>query len=196
MPITLPRAAHSGRMPGDTRRRALPSPIAPGTIMTLLGEQMGPNDGVSFSLQDGRVPFDVAGASVTVDGKPAPVLYAQGSQINFIAPWSLRTDGAKVPICVIDECRQLVPIRRHCRRRSWFVAGKFARSPRSTRMRPSIPRSIRRPSGTYVSVYLTGVGQIEGPMVDGGIAGFDLQRITAAAAATFTVTLQCAPSVA
>ena len=166
-----------------------PSPIAPGTIMTLLGEQLGPDAGVPFTLQDGRMPFNIAGASVTVDGAPAPVLYAQGSQINFIAPWSLRTDGAKVPICVTMNTAN-----------SCLYAATAAVAPGLLQVNSQIAAinpdetvnssQHPAPAGTYVSVYMTGAGLIEGPMVDGGIAGFDLQRITAATAAIFTFS-QC-----
>ncbi len=167
----------------------LPSPIAPGTIMTLLGEEIGPATGVPFALQDGRVPFDVAGASVTVDGAPAPILYAQGSQINFIAPWSLRTDGTKVPICITMNTAS-----------SCLYAATAAIAPGLLQLNSQIAAinpdetvnssAHPAPAGTYVSVYMTGAGQIGGPMVDGGIAGFDLQRITAATAAIFTFS-QC-----
>ena len=166
-----------------------PSPIAPGTIMTLLGEQLGPDAGVSFALQNGRMPFEVAGTSVTVDGVPAPVLYAQGSQINFIAPWSLRTDGAKVQICVTMNATSsclyaaTAPVAPGLLQVNSQIA---AINPDETVNSPQHPA----PGGTYVSVYMTGAGTIENPMVDGGIAGFDLQRVTAAAAATFTYSQQ------
>jgi hypothetical protein len=39
---------------------------------------------------------------------------------------------------------------------------------------------------------MTGGGQIQDPMVDGGVAGFDLQRISAADAAVFTASV-CEP---
>jgi uncharacterized protein (TIGR03437 family) len=154
-------------------------------MMTLFGEQLGPEAGVAFALQDGHAPFDIAGASITVDGKPAPLLYAQEKQINFIAPWSLRTDGARVPICVsvntISSClyAATAPVAPGLFIRNGQIA---ATNPDETINSPEHPA----PSGSYVSVYMTGAGQMQGPMVDGGVAGFDLQRILAADAAVFT----------
>jgi len=164
----------------------LPSPIAPGTRMTLVGEQLGPEAGVSFALQDGHAAFDLAGASITVDGKPAPILYAQERQINFVVPWSVRTDGARVPVCVtmntVNSClyAATAPVAPGL----FTINGQIAAvNPDGTINSPQHPA----PSGSYVSVYMTGGGQIQGPMVDGGVAGFTLQRILAADAAVFTV---------
>ena len=169
----------------------LVSPIAPGTIMTLFGDQIGPEAGTSFTSQDGHVPFDVAGASITVDGKPAPVLYSQAGQINFIAPWSLRTDGTRVTICVTANAASsclyaaTAPIAP-----GLFVVNSqiAAINPDGTINSPQHPA----PSGSYVSVYLTGMGQLDGSTVDGGVAGFDLQRVTADVEASFTGSV-CAP---
>jgi uncharacterized protein (TIGR03437 family) len=169
----------------------LQSPIAPGTRMTLVGEQLGPEAGVSFALQDGHAPFDIAGASITVDGKPAPVLYAQERQINFVVPWSVRMDGARVPVCItmntVDSClyAATAPVAPGL----FTINGQIAAvNPDGTINSPQHPA----PSGSYVSVYMTGGGQIQGPMVDGGVAGFDLQRIVAADAAVFTAS-RCGP---
>jgi uncharacterized protein (TIGR03437 family) len=169
----------------------LVTPIAPGTIMTLFGEQMGPETGTSFALQDGHVPFDIAGASITVDGKPAPVIYAQAGQINFIAPWSLRTDGTRVPICVtMNSASSCLYAATALVSPGLFLVNSqiAAINPDGTVNSPQHPA----PSGSYVSVYMTGGGQIQGPMVDGGVAGFDLQRILAADAAVFTASV-CEP---
>jgi uncharacterized protein (TIGR03437 family) len=150
----------------------LVAPIAPGTIMTLFGERMGPETGASFALQDGHVPFNIAGASITVDGRPAPVLYAQAGQINFIAPWSLRTDGTRVPICVVmntaSSClyAATAPI----------SPGLFMVNSQIAAINPdgTINSRIRRRQ-TRVSVYFDGHGAINGSTVDGG-SGSDLQR--------------------
>jgi uncharacterized protein (TIGR03437 family) len=169
----------------------LVAPIAPGTIMTLFGEQMGPETGTSFALQDGRVPFNIAGASVTVDGKPAPVLYAQAGQINFIAPWSLRTDGIRVPVCVaMNAASSCLYASTALTSPGLFMVNSqiAAINPDGTINSPQHPA----PSGSYVSVYMTGGGQIQGPMIDGGVAGFDLQRISASDAAVFTASV-CEP---
>ena len=167
------------------------SPIAPGTIMALLGERLGPQTGTSFALQDGHVPFDISGTSVTVDGKPAPMLYAQDGQINFIAPWSLRTDGSRVPVCV-----QMLAASSCLYAPTALVSpGLFVvNSQLAAINQDGTVNSAQNPAraGSYVSVYFTGAGQLDGAVVDGGVAGLNLQRDTAAVAASFT-TNQCEP---
>ncbi len=167
------------------------SPVAPGTMMTLFGEKMGPQTGQSFELENGHVPFNLAGASITVDGKAAPVLYAQDGQINFIAPWSLRTDGTRVPICVTMNGEN-----------SCLYAATAPSSPGLFQIGSQIAavnqdgtvNSPQNPArlGSYISVYFTGGGKLEGSVFDGGVAGFDLQRNTATVTASVTAN-QCEP---
>jgi uncharacterized protein (TIGR03437 family) len=65
-------------------------PIAPGQLLSLYTEQLGPLPGVAASLDaSGRLPTNLAGTQVTFDGVPAPVLYAGSSQINVQVPHSL-----------------------------------------------------------------------------------------------------------
>src|SRR5262249_12581362 len=77
-----------------------PTPISPGVIATLFGSHLGPPQGVSFALgADGKVPQVLAGMQVTVAGLPAPLLYVQDNQINFIVPQALPA-GTPAQICV------------------------------------------------------------------------------------------------
>src|SRR6266404_142675 len=148
---------------------------SPGEIMMMAGSGLGPQTGVSFTLQNGLVPADLAGTSITVDGKPASVLYAQDSQVNFIVPWSTRTSGT-VPVCVhrgsLTSCLDT-------------TAGTLAPavfSPAGTPLIVNVDdgsiNSFATPvkRGHYVSVYLTGTGTLDNNLVDGAISGLPLQR--------------------
>ena len=161
------------------------SDAAPGTILTLFGDHLGPDNGRSFAVHDGTVSFEIAGASVTVDGKPAALLYAQRNQINFVVPWSLRTDGARVPICATvngdTSCLYTgaVPI----------APGFFSVNSQIAAVNQD--ENINSPDhpakfGSYVSVYLTGAGHIQGAEVDGGLAGLQLEPATATVSGTIT----------
>jgi uncharacterized protein (TIGR03437 family) len=55
---------------------------------------------------DALVPADLAETSITVDGRPAPMLYAQDSQVNFIVPWSTRTSWAGVRAVAISSVQR------------------------------------------------------------------------------------------
>ncbi|MCU1340213.1 MAG: hypothetical protein JWO19_5794 [Bryobacterales bacterium] len=167
------------------------SAVTPGKIMTLFGDGLGPENGASFVLQDGRVPFELAGTRVTVDNKPVPILYAQKGQINFVTPSSLRTDGATVGVCATVHSDT-----------SCLYAPTFSTDPgfffTSTNVIAAINQdgtinSQEHPAkpGSYVSVYFTGGGTVDGTVIDGGIGGVELRRVTAAASASFS--FKCLP---
>jgi len=81
------------------------SPAAPGMLATLFGSNLGPAKGVGFQLDsNGRVPAEVAGVSVTVGSLPAPVLYTQSSQINFVIPQQV--SGSTTNLCITNAGTQ------------------------------------------------------------------------------------------
>jgi uncharacterized protein (TIGR03437 family) len=69
----------------------LPTPIAPGEIVSLFGSGLGPADPAQFRLDpQGRVPTSLAGVRVLFDGIAAPLLYVSSGQINAIVPAAIR----------------------------------------------------------------------------------------------------------
>ncbi len=159
------------------------SAAAPGEIMTIYGSNLGPETGTSFTLRDSLVPPDLAGTRVTVDGKPAPVLYAQNAQINFIVPWSAKPSGT-TEICVERGDEQgclsatgdtIAPAP------FWLGTGSVLNLDGTVNTEQN-----RVARGGYVTLFLTGTGLQEGPLVDGAVSGSILQRISA----TLTATVQ------
>jgi uncharacterized protein (TIGR03437 family) len=76
------------------------APATAGTIATLFGSNLGSSDGLQHQLDaDGRVPIELDGTTITVGGIPAPLLYVQERQINFVVPQ--RVNGATTDVCVI-----------------------------------------------------------------------------------------------
>ncbi|MCP5116499.1 MAG: hypothetical protein GY953_37200, partial [bacterium] len=83
------------------------SAVSPGEIITLLGADMGPQEGVGADPSGtGRYPQALAGVRVLVDGAAAPLLYVQASQINAVVPYAVSSEG-KVPIEVEYDGRRL-----------------------------------------------------------------------------------------
>jgi uncharacterized protein (TIGR03437 family) len=65
-------------------------PLAPGSIATIYGTGFGPEMGVAAGLGDnGELPRSIAGLTVLFDGIPAPILYAQATQLNVQVPYEL-----------------------------------------------------------------------------------------------------------
>lgn len=66
------------------------SPAAPGQLLSIYIEQMGPAPDQSGSLQaNGKLPLQLGGTEVFFDGQPAPILFAGQYQINVQAPPTL-----------------------------------------------------------------------------------------------------------
>jgi len=68
-----------------------PGPIAPGELIALFGTGIGPAQPTSADVVDGRFPTSLGGITIMFDGvtAPAPLLYADSSQINAVVPYEL-----------------------------------------------------------------------------------------------------------
>jgi uncharacterized protein (TIGR03437 family) len=73
--------------------------IVPGEIASIYGYTLGPQTGVSSSGTPGT---SLGGTTVTVNGTPAPILYASYNQINFQVPYTV-TPGSTAQIQVTSS---------------------------------------------------------------------------------------------
>jgi uncharacterized protein (TIGR03437 family) len=65
-------------------------PVAPGELVTITGAGLGPPAGVGGTYDaSGLLANQLAGTEVRFDGVPAPLLYAQASQINAQVPYTV-----------------------------------------------------------------------------------------------------------
>ena len=68
---------------------AVTGQVAPGELISLYGANLASVLPVVANLSSGEAPEKLGGVQVLVDGTPAPLLYAQGDQINAIMPFGL-----------------------------------------------------------------------------------------------------------
>jgi uncharacterized protein (TIGR03437 family) len=66
-----------------------PGPIAPGEVISLYGQLIGPQEALGPHLTGGRVDDSLAGVQVFFDGIAAPVLLAGYFQVNVQVPYEL-----------------------------------------------------------------------------------------------------------
>jgi uncharacterized protein (TIGR03437 family) len=149
--------------------------IAPGEIVTLFGNGLGPQQGIATQATL-RIPFptQAANVEVTFDRTPAPLLWVQDAQINVVAPWSL-TPGQTTQVCV-----SYIGVKTNCL--AWPVVetapavftvdGLYAAALNqdgtiNSADNPAVPGSI-------VSVFATGLGPITTPQADGTLVGLPL----------------------
>jgi uncharacterized protein (TIGR03437 family) len=66
------------------------SGLAPGEIVSIKGQGLGPSTGVPFAVNSqGTVDSTLAGVQVFFDGIPGTPLYVSATQINVTVPWEL-----------------------------------------------------------------------------------------------------------
>lgn len=147
-----------------------PGPVAPGELVSLFGQGLGPADGAQpkVDLKKG-FPNQLANVQVTFDGKPAPLLYVQDSQINAIAPWSL-TVGATTEICVVYNSTKTNCLQRPVANAApgvFTTDGTYA----AALNQDGSLNSGSNPAkfGSMVSVFATGLGPISPAQPDGAI---------------------------
>jgi len=153
-----------------------PVRLSPGAIMTIFGSHLGPNTFTSFTLPGGIVEKVLGGTSVTVDGKPVPMLFSWDKQINFIVPWTIRTDGAAVPLCATyDGATTCVQVST-----TTAVTGAFQRGAVTAALNQNNSiHEVTNPAapGSVVQLFMTGFGAVDGTLVEGGVAGSTLQLV-------------------
>ena len=73
-----------------------PAPVAPGSIAAVFGTGLNDGSMVLFSSFDkeGKLLTTLGGASVTVNGVPAPMFYSTPGQLGFQVPFELATAGS------------------------------------------------------------------------------------------------------
>jgi len=150
-------------------------PVAPGEVVTLYGNGLGPQLGVQLqaSLEE-PYPTQAAGVEVTFDGTAAPLMWVQDAQINVVAPWSL-TPGGNTQICVSYN-----NVKTNCL--TWPVAqadpavftadGTYAAAVNQDGSLNSAEHPA--PVGSIVSVWATGLGPLATPEPDGTLVAFPL----------------------
>jgi uncharacterized protein (TIGR03437 family) len=154
----------------------LTGPIAPGSLVTLFGNGLGPQQGVQLQATLANpYPTEAAGVTVTFDGTAAPLLWVQDSQINVVAPWEL-TPGQNTAVCVTYNSTKA-----NCL--SWPVVqtapvvllssdGVHALALNQDGSLNSATNPA--PPGSIVTVFGTGFGPITPPQADGTLVGFPL----------------------
>jgi len=68
--------------------------MAPGSLISIYGARLGPTPGAQADLASlDRLPIELGGVSVEIDGRPAPLLFASSGQINAVVPAETTTSG-------------------------------------------------------------------------------------------------------
>lgn len=147
--------------------------VAPGEIISIYGRNLGPTQGVIGALDSSqRLPFILAGVSITFNGTPAPLLYAQAGQINAIVPFEVvgqTSASLQITFNATAAPAVRIPLR---------AASNIAvTSPGNSNLIAAINQdgtinsyAHPAPPGSIVAIFSSGGGQTSPPSVDGQIA--------------------------
>ncbi len=81
----------------DSATLAPAGPVAPGELLSIFGEHLGPAAGVvGYNFDSTPPPTSLAGVQVTFDGIAAPLLYVSESQINTQVPFEVAQKASTV----------------------------------------------------------------------------------------------------
>lgn len=72
--------------------------IAPGELITISGENLGPGLPLGMQVVGGRVTTSLGGVRVLFNGIPGPVVFAYSNQVTAIVPFGIEGESAAVQV--------------------------------------------------------------------------------------------------
>jgi uncharacterized protein (TIGR03437 family) len=153
--------------------------VAPLEILTLFGENLGPQTLVSGRVEGGKVTTEIQGTQVLFDGVPAPILYASAGQTSVVVPEavagrsstviSVLRNGVLIGFASAQVQKTLPGI---------FTANASGSGPIAAVNQDGSLNSSTRPAaiGSVGVFYATGAGLMDKALADGAVSGLDLAR--------------------
>lgn len=138
-------------------------PVAPGSLLSIYGSGFAVAENVSPTLP---LPTSAAGATVTINSIPAPILYASPGQMNVQVPYGI-SPGAAV-VAVNNACGASAPVIFQVSQAAPYIwqsspGGWAAWNQDGTPNSPSNPAA----AGSVITVFLTGIGPVDNPVATG-----------------------------
>jgi len=170
--------------------------LAPGSIAAIFGANL--TDGTSCTAPscspslgpDGSLPATLAGAQVTVNGSPVPLLYASPKQLGIEIPPDVTGSSATVQVSVGGQASAVQTISISAVSPGIFTFSGDGKGPGAITHADGSPVSAQHPAlpGEMVVLYATGLGQVT-PAVPIG----KLPATTSKTVAAVTVIVDGAP---
>ena len=165
---SFPRLLPSGVLNGAS---LLPSPVAPGGLVTLMGAGIGPDPP---RLPDAApAATSLGGVSVLFDGTPAPLLYAASGQINLVAPFAIQ-DSTRIQVTRDGAPLAEVQVPVAPAAPAILTLDGSGAGPAAVLNQNMLVNSALDPAGkgSVIVVFAAGAGQTSPAGLDGQVAGF------------------------
>ena len=160
------------------------SSVAPGELVTVFGNRIGPSSGVAATLDEGlrQFPFQLGGVQVTFDGLQGPLLYVASGQINTVVPFGISGSSTLMSVTTPAGGSFSVTLPVSAAAPAVFSRdgagsgfGAILNHPDYSQNTPANPAS----RGSYVAMFVTGAGPISPTGIDGQIAKSDTLPLVA-----------------
>jgi uncharacterized protein (TIGR03437 family) len=148
-----------------------PGPIAPGEMILIGGTGMGPSQLTTLQLDaNGNVATTLAGVQVLFDGAAAPLIYVSPTLVSAMTPFGL-AGKASTNIQVVYQGNTSAPFAQQIASfaPSIFSADSSGKHQAAMTNSNGSFNSSTNPAapGSFVTFYVTGVGQTNPPGADG-----------------------------
>ena len=152
-----------------------PGAIAPGQIVSLYGQSIGPDPALGPALVDGRLATSVGDVQVFFDGIAAPILLSNYFQVNVQAPYEIagrQSTAVQLVYRGLPSPVVQVPVTAAAPGIFTSIGGTEARVLNQDGTIHDVNNAAAR--GTIVSVFCTGGGQTSPPTATGTLAALPL----------------------
>ena len=162
--------------------------VAPGEVVAIWGSGLGPAKLTQYQLDptSGLVGTSLAGTSVIIGGTPAPILYTSATQIGAVVPYSVAGPYVQVFVQYQGQTSPPVPMAVAPVVPALFTADSSGKGQAAASNQDGTVNGPAHPAkvGSYISLWLTGAGQMNPAGVDGQPGAAPLPRPAAAVAVT------------
>ncbi len=174
--------------------------LTAGGVAAIFGTNLAPSVALASSIP---LPTTLAGASVEINGVPAPLLFVSPGQIDFQIPWQFASDSQVALTVVLNgasSAPQTFPLVQAGpaifsvnRQGTGQGAVQIANTSILAAPAGSIPGAATQPASRlgYITIYCTGLGAVSNPPPSGAIASANPLSYTVA---TPTVTIGGVPA--
>jgi len=137
--------------------------LSPGALASIAGTNLATSTPPAAAPP---LPTLLAGASVSVNGRAAPILYASPSLINFQVPWETATGNATVTVSVDGAVSNAitVPVTATAPGIFYYSSGAAIAQNHDYSLNTS---SNPAHAGSFIIAYLTGSGPVNPTVADG-----------------------------
>jgi len=156
--------------------------VAPGEIVTIYGQDMGPPNLVEAQLDaEGFITRSIGGVQVLFDGVAAPLIYVRADQISVVVPYSAGKKSTTQVQVVYGATRSApLTLRVTAAVPGIFTTNSRGSGPAALFNQDGVLNSPENPAprGSVITFFATGEGETNPPGVDGKPAAVPLPAPT------------------